>query len=130
LLDFTTASRMTGQDKDLSSGEPLENYSEIDLRETLESMGVAEDRILLLNREIREGRATTGQRRRPFKGSRIDYGTKFRPNSNGYCRSGDAVVAEHDFVTAIFFVADVFAAFPVLRRNLFERGGLHLYALL
>jgi len=54
LLDFTTASRMTGQDKDLSSGEPLENYSEIDLRETLESMGVAEDRILLLNREIRE----------------------------------------------------------------------------
>ena len=45
---------MTGHDKDLSSGEPLENYSEIDLRETLESMGVAEDRILLLNREIRE----------------------------------------------------------------------------
>ena len=45
---------MSGQDKDLSSGEPLQNYSEIDLRETLQSMGVAEDRILLLNREIRE----------------------------------------------------------------------------
>jgi hypothetical protein len=45
-------------------------------------------------------------------------------------RSGDAVVAEHDFVTAIFFIADVFAAFPVLRRNLFERDGLHLYVLL
>ena len=45
---------MTGPDKDLSSGQPLQNYSEIDLREPLESMGVAEDRILLLNREIRE----------------------------------------------------------------------------
>ena len=45
---------MTGPDKDLSSGQPLQNYSEIDLREPLESMGVAEDTILLLNREIRE----------------------------------------------------------------------------
>jgi len=45
---------MTGQDKDLSSGQPLQNYSETDLREMLESMGVAADRIWLLNREVRE----------------------------------------------------------------------------
>jgi hypothetical protein len=53
-LHRSGTAQMTGQDKDLSSGQPLQNYSEIDLRETLESMGVAEDRILLLNREIRE----------------------------------------------------------------------------
>jgi hypothetical protein len=53
-LHRSGTAQMTGQDKDLSSGEPLQNYSEIDLRETLQSMGVAEDRILLLNREIRE----------------------------------------------------------------------------
>jgi hypothetical protein len=53
-LHRSGTAQMTGQDKDLSSGEPLQNYSEIDLRETLQSMGVAEDRILLLNREISE----------------------------------------------------------------------------
>ena len=56
-LHRSGTAQMTGQDKDLSSGEPLQNYSEIDLRETLESMGVAEDRILLLNREITENGA-------------------------------------------------------------------------
>jgi hypothetical protein len=53
-LHRSGTAQITGQDKDLSSGEPLEDYSEIDLKETLQSMGVAEDRILLLNREIRE----------------------------------------------------------------------------
>ena len=53
-LHRSGTAQITGQDKDLSSGQPLRSYSEIDLRETLESMGVAEDRILLLNREITE----------------------------------------------------------------------------
>jgi len=53
-LHRSGTAQMTGQDKDLSSGQPLQNYSETDLREMLESMGVAADRIWLLNREVRE----------------------------------------------------------------------------
>lgn len=53
-LHRSGTAQMTGQDKDLSSGETGQTYSEIDLRDTLQSMGVAEDRILLLNREIGE----------------------------------------------------------------------------
>jgi Heat induced stress protein YflT len=53
-LHRSGTAQMAGQDKDTSSGEPFQNYSEIDLRETLQSMGVTEDRILLLNREITE----------------------------------------------------------------------------
>jgi hypothetical protein len=52
-LHRSGTAQMTGQDRDLSSGQPLQNFTEINLRETLESMGVAEGRILLLNREIR-----------------------------------------------------------------------------
>jgi hypothetical protein len=46
--------QMARRNEDLSSDEPRETYSEVDLRETLQSMGVAEDRIFLLNREIGE----------------------------------------------------------------------------
>ena len=53
-LHRSGTAQMAGQDKDLSSGETGQTYSEIDLRDTLQSMGVAEDRILLLNREIGE----------------------------------------------------------------------------
>ena len=53
-LHRSGTAQMTGRDKDLSSGQPLQNYSEIDLRVMLESMGVAADRIWLLNREVTE----------------------------------------------------------------------------
>jgi hypothetical protein len=46
--------QMAGQDENLSSNEPEQPYSEVDLRETLLSIGVAEDRILLLDHEITE----------------------------------------------------------------------------
>src|SRR5262245_66119205 len=45
-------------------------------------------------------------------------------------RSGDAVVAEYNFVAAIFFVAAVFPALAVLCRDFFQRNDLHLNALL
>jgi hypothetical protein len=53
-LHRSGTAQMTGQDRDLSSGQPLQNFFEINLGETLQSMGVAEDRILLLTREIKE----------------------------------------------------------------------------
>lgn len=44
--------QMAGQDQDPSTGEVGRPYCVVDLRDTLLSMGVAEDRILLLNREL------------------------------------------------------------------------------
>jgi len=53
-LHRSGADQMTGQDEDQSSSEPGRPYSEVDLRETLLLMGVVEQRILLLNREMGE----------------------------------------------------------------------------
>jgi hypothetical protein len=53
-LHRSGADQMTGEDEDLSSSGPGPPYSQVDLRETLLSMGVVEQRILLLNREMGE----------------------------------------------------------------------------
>jgi hypothetical protein len=53
-LQRSGTDQMAGQDGDVSSSKSEKPYSEVDLRGTLLSMGVAEDRILLLNREMRD----------------------------------------------------------------------------
>src|SRR5512145_2266936 len=66
-----------------------------------------------------------GPRRRGKSGSR-----RSDPGGCGQLGSGNAVVAKHDLVATVFFVAAVFAALPVLRRALLQWNDLHLDALL
>ena len=45
---------MSGDDSDQDVSDMEESYSEVDLHDTLQAMGVAEDRILLVNRALGE----------------------------------------------------------------------------
>ena len=79
------ADQMTGQDEDLSSSGPLQPYTQVDLRETLLSIRVVEQRILLLNREMGENGAlvlVNAERRTQEVESILTRNS--RSNPNGY----------------------------------------------